>query len=341
MTWSWGRRRIRRGFFVRKELAVQDLQPSRLILPPLTKFYNTLRERLISEEARHTGERVVVAIALLAFVVHLTLIGLRHFNWLPAHSHHLDELLTNPIAAIYTPFSFILVYEVYLLVFYLPQSITQYIARQYEIITLIIVRRIFKDIANVELTADWFSRPKDLQLTFDIAATLILFLLIILFYRLAQDRPAPAEVSAAQSTDLRRFIYFKNIISLLLVPVLVVLAIYSFVGWALESFFLFNATTGSVVDVNKVFFEDFFGILIMVDVFLLLLSLLHTDSFPKVIRNSGFIISTILIKISFGADGIVNIMLILGGVSFGVAILWAHNLFEHSISPHPKNIVAR
>ena len=101
----------------------------------MTSIYNILRERLISEKARHAGERVVVAIALVAFAVHLILIGLRYFDLLPPHSHHLDELLTNPIVAIYTPFSFILVYEVYLLVFYLPQSITQYIARQYEIIS--------------------------------------------------------------------------------------------------------------------------------------------------------------------------------------------------------------
>ena len=105
---------------------------------------------------------MVVAIALVAFLLHLLLIGLRSLDLLPPHGHHLDELLTNPVAAIYTPFSFILVYEVYLLVFYLPQSITQYIARQYEIITLIIIRRIFKDIANLELTPDWFSRPSDL-----------------------------------------------------------------------------------------------------------------------------------------------------------------------------------
>ena len=291
---------------------------------------------MISDKARRAGERVVVAIALIAFVAHLILIGLRHVDLLPAHSHHLDELLTNPIAAIYTPFSFILVYEVYLLVFYLPQSITQYIARQYEIITLIIVRRIFKDIANLELTPDWFSRPGDLQLTYDIVATLVLFLLIILFYRLARTRPAPASGEFC-SADLLRFIYFKNIISLLLVPVLLGLAIYSFVLWIRETFFSVATATVSVVDINKVFFEDFFGILVMVDVFLLLLSLVHTNSFAKVIRNSGFVISTILIKISFGADGLVSVALILGGVSFGVAILWAHNMFERTISHPPES----
>ena len=291
---------------------------------------------MISEKARHAGERVVVAIALVAFAVHLVLIGLRHLDLLPAHSRHLDELLTNPIAAIYTPFSFILVYEVYLLVFYLPQSITQYIARQYEIITLIIVRRIFKDIANLELTSDWFSRPGDLQLTCDIAATLVLFLLIILFYRLARSRPVPAVGMESYSADLLRFIYFKNIISLLLVPILMGLALYSFGRWAWETIFTVSAVTVSVVDVNKVFFEDFFGILVMADVFLLLLSLVHADSFPKVIRNSGFVISTILIKISFGASGLVSVVLILGGVSFGVAILWAHNIFERTITSPPK-----
>jgi len=298
----------------------------------MNSIYDTLRERLISEKARQSGERVVVVIAMLAFVVHLILIGLRYLDLLPPHSHHLDELLINPIAAIYTPFSFILVYEVYLLVFYLPQSITQYIARQYEIITLIIIRRIFKDIANLELTTDWFSQPGDVQLTCDIAATLILFLLIILFYRLARVRPVPAKAAEAFSPDLVRFIYFKNIISLLLVPVLIGLAIYSFFSWAQETFFVVNAATATVMDVNKVFFEDFFAILVMVDVFLLLLSLIHTDSFSKVVRNSGFVISTILIKISFGAEGLVSVALILGAVSFGVAILWAHNIFERTIT---------
>tara|TARA_B110000305_G_C19378848_1_gene608443 strand:- start:309 stop:1220 length:912 start_codon:yes stop_codon:yes gene_type:complete len=298
----------------------------------MKSIYTTLQKRFISEKARHVGERVVVTIALVAFAVHLILIALRYFDWLPAHSHHLDELLTNPIAAIYTPFSFILVYEVYLLLFYLPQSITQYIARQYEIITLIIVRRIFKDIANLELTTEWFSRPKDLQLTYDIAATLILFLLIILFYRLARSRPVSEAEEGGHSAELRRFIYCKNVISLLLVPMLLGLAIYSFAVWTKETFFMVSIETANVSDVNKVFFEDFFSILVMVDVFLLLLSLIHNDSFPTVIRNSGFVISTILIKISFGAEGIVNVALILAGVSFGVAILWAHNLFERTIT---------
>jgi hypothetical protein len=69
-------------------------------------------------------------------------------------------------------------------------------------------------------------------------------------------------------------------------------------------------------------------ILILVDVLLLLFSFLHSDKFSSVIRNSGFIISTILIKLSFGTEGLLNIILIVSSVFFGVLLLKTHNLYE-------------
>ena len=114
------------------------------------------------------------------FVIHLLLIFLKYVNVLNFSN---DNLLTNPIAAIYTPFSFILVYEVFLVVYYLPRSISQYIRKQCEIITLIIVRRIFKDMANIDVTADWFNQQYDLQLTYDL---IIYFLYFIFFIQLLQ-----------------------------------------------------------------------------------------------------------------------------------------------------------
>ncbi|MBC7494638.1 MAG: hypothetical protein H7221_06480, partial [Flavobacterium sp.] len=74
--------------------------------------------------------------------------------------------------------------------------------------------------------------------------------------------------------------------------------------------------------------DEFFTVLILVEVLLLLFSFLLSDKFSKVIRNSGFIISTILIKLSFGTEGILNTILIVVAVSFGVIILWIHNKFE-------------
>jgi len=300
-------------------------------LKKLTSLYLALQDGLISPRAKHLAERFAVGLALFAFVFHLALVGLVHFGLIQFENSRIADLLANPIAAIYTPFSFILIYEVYLLVYYLPKSITQYIAKQYEIIALIIIRRVFKDIANLRLHEDWFRSPSDLQFTYDIAATLVLFLLIIAFHRLARDRPVPIAEPSGWSPDLKRFILYKKLMSLLLVPILFFLAVHSLVEWIRESFFLGIDPLRAATDVNKIFFEDFFAVLVMADVFLLLLSLLQTDRFPKVIRNSGFVISTILIKTSFGATGLVNVALILGGVAFGVGILWAHNVFERTV----------
>ena len=87
------------------------------------------------------------------------------------------------------------------------------------------------------------------------------------------------------------------------------------------------------MDVNSVFFDDFFTVLILVDVLLVLFSFAHTDKFNKVIRNSGFVISTILVKLSFSVKGLENVLLIIAAVGFGVIILWIHKLFEQNKLP--------
>jgi hypothetical protein len=239
-----------------------------------------------------------------------------------------SKLLSNPIAAIYTPFSFILIYEVYLLVFYLPKSTSIYIGKQYEIITLIIIRRVFKDLSQLEFTPNWFNVKSDLNFTYDISATIILFFLIFVFYKLNEKKALKPKNESELSSELLKFIKIKNIVAMILIPIFLVLATYSLIHWVYESFFSINSLVDSITDVNNVFFADFFTILILVDVLLLLFSFLHIDKFNKIIRNSGFIISTILLKLSFSADGLLNVILIIVAVLFGVIILAIHNQFE-------------
>lgn len=279
--------------------------------------------------SRHTKqkiERIIISIAIISFLAHLILIFLVDFKILVFNKP--SELLRNPIAAIYTPFSFILIYEVYLLIYYLPKSITTYIGKQYEIITLILIRRIFKDLSQIELTSDWFSVKYDLQFTYDITATLILFFLIFVFYRINQNKLLIQQDEASFSPELKNYIKTKQTISALLVPIFIILASYSFGRWFYESFFSVKQIAYEIRDVNNVFFDEFFTVLILTDVLLLLVSLYHIDKFSKVIRDSGFIISTVLIKLSFGVEGLLNTVLMVVAVLFGVTILFIHNQFE-------------
>ena len=285
-----------------------------------SSFYNYF----LSEKVKEKSEKITVYIAITSFLLHLLLIALVKWDVIEVTGH--SQLLSNPISAIYTPFSFVLIYEVYLMLYYLPKSTSIYIGKQYEIISLIVIRRIFKDLSNLEFSSNWFSIKNDILFTSDLLAILVLFFLIFLFYRLVKE--GSSIDSKTIQPEILKFIALKKTVATVLVPVLLLLSVYSLGHWLYESFFSVGKLVTEIKDINKIFFDDFFTILILVDVLLLLFSFLHSDKFSLVIRNSGFIISTILIKLSFSTEGIVNIILIVGAIVFGVLLLKIHNLFE-------------
>jgi hypothetical protein len=293
------------------------------------KYFNFYYQKLLSDKTQKKSERIILIIAVASFLIHLAIIFLVDLGFISLNKP--SELLKNPIAAIYTPFSFILVYEVYLLIFFLPKSITTYISKQYEIISLIIIRRLFKDLSTLSLSPDWFKINYDLQFTYDLVGSLLLFYLIYHF-NLQNKKSLKTNVNDVLKKDeIARFIKIKKILAASLVPVIFIVAIYSFTTWLMVTFNLSNAPDMSFKNINNIFFEQFFTILIIVDVILLLFSFFHTDEFHKVIRNSGFIISTILIRISFSVTGLLNTILIVSAIIFGLLILVIHNKFEEHI----------
>jgi len=292
-----------------------------------SKLINAAFDKLLSPEIKLRSEKIILVIAIVSYISHLILIFLTKQNILQIES----KLFQNPIAAIYTPFSFILIYEVYLLIFFLPKSISFYIGKQYEIITLIVIRRIFKDISNIELSSEWFRIKDDLQFTYDVFTSLILFALIYLFYKEARKNNRHNSIEFSQEDKkINGFIDLKKGIAVFLVPLLIGLAIYTLFNWIFIALSDYQNGIVAFKNLNNIFFDEFFSVLIIVDVLLLLASFFHSDEFHKIIRNSGFVISTILIKISFSVDGVVNNALIIGAVLFGFLMLIIHNKFEHN-----------
>ncbi len=284
---------------------------------------------LFSDHRRELFERLILGIAIVGFLIHLLLIYLVDFGLVGFGSD--SPLLRNPIAAAYTPFSFILVYEVYLLVYYLPQSITTYIRKQYEIITLIMIRRLFKDLSGVEISSNWFEIQGDLQFTYDLIGSLFLFYLLHLFGQQGRRQQELSKEDAPDPKALERFIKLKKAIAICLIPILFLIAIYTFLTWTLGVFIPEHEFASSFTNINNIFFDEFFGILIIVDVLLLLFSFFVTDDFQKIIRNSGFIVSTILIRLSFSADGLASVILIVTSVLFGLLVLLIYNQYQKAI----------
>lgn len=276
----------------------------------MMKNINLIFDTIFSKYSRGKFEKFILILAAVGFITHLMLIFLNSNGYIQLDVG--DNLLKNPISALYTPFSFILVYEAFLLIYYLPSSFTVSVVKGYEIISLVLIRKIFKDVPQVDLSQDFFANPYNVQFIYDIVGFVLVFFLIYLFKTTA-GRPKKPKIDK----KLEKFISQKKAISILLVPVLLALASYSFYNW-LGSLFIEYSDD---FDVNFLFFVDFFTILILVDVLLLLISFRYTERYSQLIRNTGFIISTIMLRLSFTATGLASVSFLVLGILFGVVIL--------------------
>ncbi len=285
----------------------------------MLKIGSKIFDGIFSENNRKKIESFTIWSASIGFIFHLSLVLLNNNSIIDIGNESL--LLTNPISAIYTPFSIILYYEIFLLIFYLPRSFTTSILKQFEIISLIVIRRIFYDIPKLDLGSNnWFENADNLQITYDLICILILFFLIYLFNYVKSN------IDIKKSKNIDKFIDSKKIISVLLIPVMIVLFIIGLYNW--YSIGISTNFASSFYYVNEVFYNTFFSILIIADVFILLLSFLYTERYSQIMRNTGFIICTILIRLSFSSTGLTNLLLIISSVLFGLLILKIYSLMN-------------
>ena len=283
----------------------------------MIKIIDLLHAKIFSEKNIKNFEKLILYFAVAGFLIHLTLVFL-NLKYDINYFVGLDNLLSNPISALYTPFSFILVYEAFLLIFYFPRSFTTSIAKEYEIISLVLIRKIFEDIPELDIDSGIYNQ-QSLLLLYDLIAIMIIFYLIFLFKKTISTIP-----KRKPNKNLVRFISYKKTLSIILLPILLILCISNLFDWT-YSVFIDNEI---IKNINAVFFIDFFTVLILVDVFILLLSFQYTDKYHQIIRNTGFIISTILLRLSFSVSGLSSILLLIIGVIFGLIILRIYRLSE-------------
>ena len=290
------------------------------------KTLGNLFDYIFSLKSQKNVENTVLFLATLGFIIHLLLIFLNNFSLINITETE-NSLLSNPISAIYTPFSFIIIYEIYLLLLFLPRSFTTSISKQFEIISLIIIRKIFKDISNLDLSDSWNISNQNLEVLSDLVGIIILFYIIYLFNknknRMSINKEEPV---------LLKFINSKKIVSLSLLAILTIFSSYSLINWVFNLFNNSYSNTMIYNEIDKVFFNDFFTLLILTDVIILLLSFKITEGYSKLIRNTGFIISTILIRLSFSAEGVLDIFIILISSIFALLILRIYNSIEKTKS---------
>lgn len=269
---------------------------------------------LYAEPRREALDRLVVWVSVAGFLVHLALVFIA--AELPAPRALLAAVGTNYLSAIYTPFSFILFYEVLMLIAALPQSTTQSIAKQYEIVSLIFIRTFFKEIAELHSVGKLATlSPEAVPVFGNLGAGLLMFLLVTVFLHAAgQGTPiAPG----TERGELANFISRKKVIALALTILLVTLAVRRVIE------FVFGIAVPE--NLNSFFYTDVFTVMIFTDVLIVILSLVVSDRYELVFRNAAFVISTIMIRFSLTAGWPYGALLALMGMAAGIFTLFVYN----------------
>jgi len=248
--------------------------------------------------------------AVIGFVVHLGL-------WLVSElgiitmSPDAAALIGSPLSALYTPFSILLVYEVYLLIRAIPESFSTAVGKQYEVACLLVVRDVFKRLSEIEFGGTW-ALDSELVMVLIECVTFLLLLYTALSYRTAWKTRTQPSIS---NDELATFVQSKKIIAICLAITFLVVAISSFFGW------VHAATLGRINVGRDIFFLDFFTCLILTDILILLISYRHSTDFYSLVRNTGFVLSTVILRVAISAPGLSSMVLFATSGILGIAIL--------------------
>ena len=244
-----------------------------------------------------------IAVALIVlFLTSLIVIEMKRRGLLP---EALASLVPrNHFYAVSSAFTVVLMLEVISLIFTLPCSFSRSVGKQFEILSLILMRNAFKELSQFPEPISFAGNVEAiLHILSDGFGALLVFALLGYYYQVqskASDEPM-------QSVDLYSFVAAKKGIALLL--------LCTFLAMGAKS--LFDSATGQE---QTDFLHQFYTVLILTDILVVLISQCFQPSFFAVFRNSGFALSTLIIRIALAAPPYYNVLLGLAAAVFAIAL---------------------
>lgn len=267
-----------------------------LIYERITHIFDPLH-RFYEHEKMH---RKISVVLVFLFIFSLLVIELNRQQLVPAGLSGIVP--DNHFYAVHTAFSVILFLEVISLIFVLPCSFSKSLGKQFEILSLILIRNAFKELSYFPEPIVYLgNEEKILHILSNGFGALLIFGLLGVYYMV--QRPVSEE---SKSVDLMGFVAAKKGISLFLLVAFVVMGCIS--GYK------------SLIGVpHSDFFHGFYTLLILTDILIVLIAQCFHPSAMLVFRNSGYALSTMIIRIALVAPVYFNVLL--GGAAIGFAIL--------------------
>lgn len=287
------------------------------------QWLDSAHDLIFSETNRTALRQLAIRLSIAGFAIHLLLIFLARTL---AHPPLLiAEAGQNYLTAISTPFNFILFYEVLVLIAALPASTTRSIASQYEIVSLIFIRDVFRDIGKAgDLVIGHTLTLNSLPLFLDMWAGFLMFFLVTVFQHVAQMRTA-ASVTSMPTRGTLRFIAQKRAVAAGLAALLIAMAAYNLGLFAVAVGRTLMTGQGTIETSTTTFYNDVFTVMIFTDVLILILSLAVSGKYEMVFRNAAFIVSIILIRFALTEGYPYGAPLAVVAMLFGIMTLLVYN----------------
>ena len=276
----------------------------------MLKWNKVVFDMCMGEEAEDRIRKVAIVSAVVGFFLHIGLWALDSTGRISI-TGEASELVSSPLSSLYTPFSILLVYEVYQLIRTIPDSFSSSVGKQYEIATLLVVRDILKRLSEVEGTEGWEISSDLGFLLVECAAFLALFYTSLTYFRMSDNSTKSGDMSG----EIAVFVESKRLVANFMLIVFLLTAAYSFFTW------IASVQDGGGSVSRVIFFLDFFTFLILADILILLVSYWFYTDFGNLARNTGFVLSTVIIRVAISSEGVSAMVLFTLSGLLGLAIL--------------------
>ena len=276
----------------------------------MLKWNKVVFELCMGDEAEERIRKAAIVFAVVGFFVHIGFWALDSTGRLSL-TGEAAELVSSPLSSLYTPFSILLVYEVYQLIRTIPDSFSSSVGKQYEIATLLVVRDILKRLSEVESSEGWEISSDLGFLLVECAAFLALFYTSLTYFRISDKSTKSGDMSG----DIAFFVEAKRLVANFMLIIFLLTAAYSFFTW------IASVQDGGGSVSRVIFFLDFFTFLILADILILLVSYWFYTDFGNLARNTGFVLSTVIIRVAISSEGVSAMVLFTLSGLLGIAIL--------------------
>ena len=276
----------------------------------MLKWNKAIFDLCMGDEAEDRIRKAAIVSAVVGFFLHIGLWALDSTGRISI-TGEASELVSSPLSSLYTPFSILLVYEVYQLIRTIPDSFSSSVGKQYEIATLLVVRDILKRLSEVEGTEGWEISSDLGFLLVECAAFLALFYTSLTYFRISDNSIKSGDMSG----DIAVFVESKRFVANFMLIVFLLTAAYSFFTW------IASVQDGGGSVSRVIFFLDFFTFLILADILILLVSYWFYTDFGNLARNTGFVLSTVIIRVAISSEGVSAMVLFTLSGLLGLAIL--------------------